>query len=843
MKKTNLVLLFVVLSLLLVACNLPLPDPVDFTLTPDPEAIIAGTQPTEDPSVPPANIDGAETIYIPGGSFWMGAEETDLVSQEDEKPLHQVTMSGFHIYTHEVTNEMYSRCVEEGACLPIQMYDNGPTQHYPDSEYADHPVVGVDWLMADDYCTWAGGRLPTEAEWEYASRGMESLLYPWGDEEASCDRVNMLGCYVPPDTVEIGSFADGNSPFEVWDMSGNVWEWVNDWYEDDYYSLSPLNNPVGPYFGKYKVVRGGGLFSEADKMRTPIRSGTNPHRPYDDVGFRCVPKGIRIPTDFREPPEIHEWGAPDPLEGGGERVEDLDGEPDEELEDEIPWYRSGSSIVSCPNPEGIMHVFLEIDSSEEVEYSVTVNGNAFTCTYDEMLRGLQCEGPIPDNNDDLDFYSINVAMSSGPIAHFYPDRPLDCEGSLPMWDGVARASCPDAAGFAEITFEYDPPVSWESVQLDGVDVVCSQESASRLVCSVPAHDPGDDYLFELSGIGPEGWPYIWFVPVVPASDCLEDMVAISISPFCFEGHQTVEVHYIPSTTNLTSVSNMGVPLACIGMAPGVQICGDLAGSPGTPTMISVCTEGEPCVDFPLSIPDCSLTGPVITYRVTPACYPSLGPVAVIDYLPADLPLVSAMANGFSLTCYDSSEPGLCMCSGIPGSPGAGMTVSFCLSDGTCFDGPITVPDCDSEDPAGFWNLLDVGCTSETNIYILIDTPFSDLTPGVSYDYSVSAGTTSYTCELHPTIHGRIYCHGLLYTGALPLEVCLSTATRPEICTSFEEFISRQPDCSPPEPEVTEEPGDHDEPPVDCHVYDGNEPGCEAHSDVCSWDPKGYCWPR
>ncbi len=200
------------LLLTLGACTKAGPTP---TATPSPESVIT-----------PA--DGAETILIPGGSFQMGSADADAQADEDEKPVHTVTLDDFYLYTHEVTNEMYAACVDAGACTPVKELASGPTAHTSDPAYADYPVVGVTWNMADDYCNWAGARLPTEAEWEYAARGTGSLLHPWGAADPACDRANMFGCQTPADTVAVGSYALGNSPFGVWDMSGNVWEWTQD---------------------------------------------------------------------------------------------------------------------------------------------------------------------------------------------------------------------------------------------------------------------------------------------------------------------------------------------------------------------------------------------------------------------------------------------------------------------------------------------------------------------------------------------------------------------------------------------------------------------------------------
>ena len=231
--------LFIIASLLIltsIACNFPLLEriqsilPSDITLVRD--------------STAPSNTDGAELTYIPAATFQMGSVTSDLLASEDEMPQHQVDVDGFYIYTHEVTNQMYAACINAAGCMGVETLDSGPTSHFKDPEFQDHPVVGVDWVMARNYCSWAGGRLPTEAEWELASRGPESLLYPWGDEDPTCDQVNMGGCAVPPDTQQVGHYLLGNSPDGVWDLSGNVWEWVHDWYADDYYAQSSTDNPV-----------------------------------------------------------------------------------------------------------------------------------------------------------------------------------------------------------------------------------------------------------------------------------------------------------------------------------------------------------------------------------------------------------------------------------------------------------------------------------------------------------------------------------------------------------------------------------------------------------------------
>lgn len=852
-EKLINILIVAFLAVLIAACNIPIRTANESTSTNAPPVQLTVTESAEEAKnreVPaPANTDGAETILIPGATFWMGSEETDTLAFEDEMPWHQVTVSGFFIYTHEVTNEMYARCVEAGDCLPIHEYESGPTTHASTPDFAAHPVVGADWLMAQHYCTWAGGRLPTEAEWELAARGSDSLVYPWGDEEATCDRVNMLSCIVPSDTVKVGSYLNGNSPYEVWDMSGNVWEWVNDWYDEDYYALSSPINPIGPYYSETKVARGGGLYSDPLKMRSAERAGVDPHRAYDDVGFRCVPTGLSLPVDYIQPDERHVWSLPDPLEGGGERLEDTEGVPPER-EDEIPWVASGRSSASCPDAGGRMHLFLEIDTSEEdVVYEVLVEGIPFSCTYNETLSALECEGPLPEDNEELTDYHVQVHVSGFGIAHFYPDRPLDCPVEMvPIETVELSQSCAEEDGFVNLNFHYTPPITWTSIVdfVTSEEVHCVMDSPNSSTCTLPMNDTGI-YLLSWRGNYTDGSEVIYMTYHEVPEDCGGESSAQTIDPFCFEGHPMVQVMYLPETRLLGEVTNDGRPLDCIGMAPGVQICGNLVGDLGLPTQIDYCFEGEDdCFDGSILMPDCQETQTVSTLSITPQCYPSLGPVAVIDYFPADLPLVAANANGFDLTCYDSPEPGYYMCSGIPGSPGSTMTITFCLSDGTCLNSDILVPNCDEPtDPVGFWNLVDVNCFHVTDIYMIIDTSMSELVPGVEFNYSVQTadGTSSYTCEMHPSIAGRIFCWGAPPMHNSPLEVCVSTPGVEERCNSFDDFWVNVPLCAVPvTEEPTEEPGEPDEPPLDCSIYEIKICGTIAG---CHWDwdvnpPEGLC---
>jgi len=201
----------------------------------------------------------------------------------DEKPVHTVYLDAFWIDQTEVTNKMYAKCVDAGQC-------NSPNSSTPDNfnnpSYANHPVVNVDWKMANAYCSWVVRRLPTEAEWEKAARGTDARTYPWG-EIIDCDKANYQSSCVGK-TSPIGSYEKGKSPYGAYDLAGNALEWVNDWYSETYYQSSPLSNPLGPDSGKYRVTRGGSWNYFDFSACTSCRSWGNPSYSDSSHGFRCA---------------------------------------------------------------------------------------------------------------------------------------------------------------------------------------------------------------------------------------------------------------------------------------------------------------------------------------------------------------------------------------------------------------------------------------------------------------------------------------------------------------------------------------------------------------------------
>ncbi|MEK7268081.1 MAG: formylglycine-generating enzyme family protein [Nitrospirota bacterium] len=242
--------------------------------------------------------DGAPMVLVPAGPFPMGVPKGDRDGGRDEYPRHEVYLDVYYIDKFEVTNGRYLEFVRATGHRPPQNVKD-PSRNLwqggliPES-IADRPVINVDWYDADAYCKWAGKRLPTEAEWEKAARGTDDRRFPWGNVEPTHKHLNYNQRWQGEKTLmPVGSYAAGKSPFGAYDMAGNVWEWVADWYDPLYYEQSPERNPKGPELGTHKVLRSSGWEVETPLVRSVTRVKSDPLNRNHSTGFRCASDAAR----------------------------------------------------------------------------------------------------------------------------------------------------------------------------------------------------------------------------------------------------------------------------------------------------------------------------------------------------------------------------------------------------------------------------------------------------------------------------------------------------------------------------------------------------------------------
>jgi formylglycine-generating enzyme required for sulfatase activity len=238
-------------------------------------------------------VDGMTLAYIPAGTFAMGSDS----GNPDEAPIHTISLDGYWMDTTEVTNTMFATFLNatgnqtEGGVPwldgldPYVLISNKQGDWQPARGYEAEPIVGVSWYGANAYCTWAGRSLPSEAQWEYAAKGITRFRFPWGNDGLDCDHSRYSGCGNRP--IQTGSLTLGASPFGIYEMAGNVAEWVNDRYAPNYYQQSPSSNPTGPINGYYRVYRGGYWGSAYIALQTTHRDWAGADTQENFIGFRC----------------------------------------------------------------------------------------------------------------------------------------------------------------------------------------------------------------------------------------------------------------------------------------------------------------------------------------------------------------------------------------------------------------------------------------------------------------------------------------------------------------------------------------------------------------------------
>ena len=669
----SLVLILVAVVLFLASCRPYTSTPVpDTTLTPNSSGLDWASH------LDRPYDDHAELISVGGGTFTMGSNDT--TAEADQKPAHQVSVAGFQMYSHEVTNAMYAECVRNRACMAPGLAGTEQMLHFIDPDYEDHPVVGADWNMAADYCEWVGGRLPTEAEWEFAARGTTGDVYPWGNNLPTCDVLNMRGCLTPSTTVPGGTYPDGKSPFGIYDMSGNVWEWVYDWYGESSYTDSANSNPFGPNEGTEKVVRGGSYLSRPERVSTTTRQMANPQMGYNDVGFRCVKTETGVPAGISLPPEGH---LPDTPEEG------VESEPPEAPMEENHAEISGTGFGCFDTATATFPVTFNIlvtpdtwipdHATLETVGPTEVHSAPIDCTIFPLgggFYGVGCNAILPPDlaAGDLPEWipaHINVYFNDPTFTldFGFPMELNSC--SAPgggLSDGSASLSCPDAAGLRTLEMDQTQPVVPDMLafELDGMSLepFCTDFYADHITCTGLTTSPDPTLIVYASYPGSDEV----FADVVPLSieDCPTPDYTFSASANCHEGSgYAMAIHITPVFPGAWEVTSDNVTITSTSMTTleTMQVLFSELPPEGENIRFRVCLDdggGGPmlCYDEETPQPDCIPAASFLNVTLDAFGCDSTGFWTIFTHTITDLNMTFlTVANNFSpMVCSIPAAP-------------------------------------------------------------------------------------------------------------------------------------------------------------------------------------------
>lgn len=727
--------------------------------------------------------DKAEQLDIPGGAFLMGNGKPG--APVNETPTHSVTLAAYRIYSHEVTNKMYQLCVNTHQCMYPGLAGTDVMSKYSDPAYADFPVVGVDWHMARDYCEFTGGRLPTEAEWEFAARGTKNFTYPWGENLPTCDLLNMKACLAPGHPVAGGSYPDGKSPFGLYDMAGNVWEWTNDWYAEDAYSTAGI---YGPNNGTEKTLRGGGYLSRPESVSTTVRLSSIPDRAYDDVGFRCVRTDTIIPPETVVPPERHDPYTPP---GGSEEP----GDP--------PLETTLLEIAEAPcvGDDNVLHAHFkimitgspEIDSVELlIEDPVTHINTAASCMLWPVEAGhyqIECNRPLPPSLTG-DFPStwlnmtlrVNLVTPAASIDFITALEAVRCAdpGVSAGWGLTTTLSCPDSSGVSTLSVtgqHYSEAPDFINYAFEGWDMsTCTSFYAENFTCSGT-----------LVGLAPHQLDHWFKLPSFPdvtvtgyniyePEDCTSETWHGWVGCNGTDGYELYVSSVNPHPDGVTFSIIGGEIGHCSSPGPTAWACTFTLEEPhGSDVVALICpnqSDGTPgdCIVQHMPFPDepCSPEGggwrisavgcadTTRIYFTLETGLPWLIPGAAYTYSAADISVT------YACEVYPTT-PGKLYCVGNrPDVPGP---MQVCIQQ----DGALA-PTCNTFSDYGTWvaavpacseelskvSLTSYGCDPSTGRFFCI---IEAAVTGVSFDeYRVSTNISELTCTLLASPPDRIYCY-------------------------------------------------------------------------------------